>query len=193
MKTEIDWKVLPYNHTWQAKYPSIMDPGSKITWPQLVAEFVVYWRAKFLPAYKDIRPGPGWYKLISKEVRALNQQAAVICNYFEHPDKEPLVIVAFKNWFRRTKAMKIGRFRKARVIINELTGRENIHITQDEQDTYIGIQAELDKLTKQREAFSPPIEPIKKDNIKYDNQVKPDKKGKDINSLLDLENRINNG
>lgn len=191
MKNEINWKVLPYNHSWQAKYQSIMDPSSKITWPQFVAECVIYFRTKVIPAYKDIKVGQGWYHPIIKEVRALNQQAAVICNYFEHPDKEPLVVVAVKNWLRRTKALKIGRFRKTRVCINKETGRENLTITQDEKDTILGIQAELDKLLKQRQAFSAPTIEIKRDNIKYDNQSKPIiENNKSINSLLELEKRI---
>jgi hypothetical protein len=149
--SNIDWTVLPYDHSgrWSKKYDSIMNPrGDKITWPQLVAEFVIYWRTEFLKDYKNIQFGPDWYKTITKQVRQLNQQACSICNYFPHPDDEPLVVVAFKNVFRKNRVMTIGQFRKVRK-----TKDGKINITQNEKDILTNITYELKRLVDQRDIF----------------------------------------
>jgi hypothetical protein len=126
-----------------------MNPnGPKITWPQLIAEYVIYWRTKFLNDYKDVKMGDGWSSSCSKAVRDLNQQASVLANYFPHPDSDPLVKVAFKNFFRNRKPLKIGQYRKVRVTKN---GKQNI--TQDEKDVIKGIATELERLIKQRDMF----------------------------------------
>lgn len=151
---EINWYELPYNHAgrWEKKYDSIMDPGSKVTWPQFVAEMVIYWRIQFLKDYRDIKVGHGWHNSICKAVRDLNQQAAVICNYFPHPDDEKIVEAAFRNFFRRNRPMKIGRYRKVR--FTEKGSRKVLNITQDEQDVVRGITHELEQLRARREIFT---------------------------------------
>lgn len=150
MSDNIDWGNLPYDHAgrWQKNMDSVMNPGTKVTWPQLIVEFVVYWRSKYIDSYKTIQRGANWYRSIAREVRNLNQQACVLCNYFPHPTDEPLVLLAIKNWFRDRRVMKIGRYRKVRV-----TSDGKINITQDEKDIVYGIKAELDKLIKQRSVF----------------------------------------
>lgn len=150
---EIDWLNLPYNHSgsWEKNMDSIMSPGTKVTWPQLIAEFVIYWRTKYIDSYKGIKQGEGWYRSIAAQVRKLNQQASVICNYFPHPNDEPMVIVAFRNWFRNNRTMKIGQFRKVRSTTKN--GKTVVNITQDEKDTVYGLKTEFDKIIKQRKAF----------------------------------------
>jgi hypothetical protein len=152
-RQNVDWNNLAYDHSgrWEKNVDSIMNPGSKITWPQYVAEMVVFWRTQFLKNYQDIQRGPGWYESIAKHVRDLNQQATVICNYFPHPNDESLVTVAFRNYFRKNRPMKIGQYRKTRA--TEKNGKQVSNITQDEKDTVLGIKAELDRLMSQRELF----------------------------------------
>lgn len=148
---EINWKdPLPYDHAgrWQKNLPSIMNPKDKVTWPQLVAEFVVYNRKKYWTMYKDVSYGPDWHKAISKHVRGIVQQAYVLCNYFPHPQDEPMVEVAFKNVFRNFRFTKIGQFRKVRTKKN---GNQNI--TQDEKDVVQAIHTELCRLIEQRNIF----------------------------------------
>lgn len=149
----MEWTNLPFAHEgrWIKKYPSIMNPLDKVTWPQLVAEFVIFWRKQFLPNYKGLG-GPGWSSSIQRHVRNLNQQACVLCNYFPHPSDDPLVEVAFKSYFRKNRPMKIGQYRKVRFTIKN--GREVSNITQDEKDVVLGIDAEYQKLVKQRNMFS---------------------------------------
>ena len=151
--SKINWFELKYNHVgrWEKKIDSIMNPGTKITWLQYIAEMIICCRVQLLKDYKDIQRGPDWYKSISKAVRDLNQQASVICNYFPHIDDEPLVSVAFRNYFRKRRPLKIGTFRKVR--FTEKDGRKVGNITQDEKDTVVGIQAELDRLIAQRNVF----------------------------------------
>jgi hypothetical protein len=185
----IDWFNIPYNHKWEKNVDSVMNPGTKITWPQFVAEMVIYWRTQFLKDYKDIQRGPNWYRSIPKAVRDLNQQASVICNFFEHPSKEPLVTAAFKNWFRTNKPMKIGQFRKVRSTIKN--GRQVSNITQDEKTAIIGIAAELEKLIKQRNAFAtvaPKEQSKPKEDIKF--KTSSDSKKKGLADILALEQQI---
>lgn len=150
----INFKELPYDHSgrWTKKFASIMNPDEKVTWPQLIAEFVIFFRMRFIKDYPKIIKGKGWSTPIQKQVRDLNQQAAVICNYFPHPDDEPLVVYAVKKYFREQRPLKIGQFRKNR--ISKKSGRESLTITQAEKDVVLGINYELIKVIKSREAFN---------------------------------------
>jgi hypothetical protein len=186
-----NWKTLPYNHVgrWEKKFQSIFDPNSKITWPQFIAEMVVYWRCQFFKNYQDVKQGTNWYHPIEKDVRNLNQQAPVICNHFPHPDDESLVIVAFKNFFRKNRPTNIGRFCKSRSSINKKTGREKLNITQPEKDIILGVQAELDRLVKQRQVFQnamPVLEDTKTNTFKTRTSNNKNK----ISQLIELENKL---
>lgn len=150
---DIDWRTVPFNHNWEKNQPSLMNPGSKITFPQFVMEMVIWLRRQYWNNYKHINLGPNWSNQIQREVRQLVQQATVICNHFEHPQKEALIIYAFKKYFRERKPTSIGTFRKTRVTINKKTGRENLNVSQAEKDVILGIQAELDKAIKTRDIF----------------------------------------
>lgn len=146
---KIDWnKPLPHSHRWEKNVDSIMNPGTKITWPQLVAEFVVYWRCKFWSKYKFVKKGPGWYSNIATEVRILNYQANVICNYFPHPDETPMVVLAFKNYFRKSKQTNIGSYRKIRSVSEN--GRIRSNLTHAEKETVKGIWTELTLLLRSK-------------------------------------------
>jgi hypothetical protein len=190
MEDNTDWKNLPFDHSgrWQKKIDSIMNPGTKITWPQFVAEMIIYWRTRFIKDYQDITIGPDWYKPIMKHVRDLNQQSTVICNYFPHPDDEPMVTVAFKNWFRKNRPMKIGRFRKTRIKPNG-----SLNITQDEKDVIYGVQSELDRLIKQRSIISSDVKKRpapSNDTVQYDTTGPQRKNKNNLRYLLDLEKKM---
>lgn len=146
-----NWFDLPYNHcgTWKQVIISVMDPNGKVTWPQFIVELVIVSRRKFIPKYRDIKLGRGWSREISGEVRKLVQQATVLCNYFEHPDKDPLVRAAFLKYFREHTPMKIGQYRKTRYKMLG-NGRKVCTITQDEKDIVNGIYAEFEKLSSLR-------------------------------------------
>lgn len=186
----INWFELPYSHSWEKNVDSIMNPGSKVTWPQYVAEMVIYWRTQIIKDYKEIKRGPGWYKTIPKVVRDLNQQASVICNYFPHINDEPLVAVAFRNYFRRTHTLKIGQFRKVR--FTEKNGRKILNITQDEKTIIIGITAELERLLEQRNIFAKASEKVKaqaeKKDVSFKTTTSTPKKGS-LASILALEQK----
>lgn len=191
MAKEIDWYDLPYNHAgrWERKYVSIMNPVVKVTWPQFIAEMVIYWRTQILKTYKDIKIGDGWYKPITKAVRDLNQQACVLCNYFPHPDDEKMVEVAFKNFFRRNRSLKLGQHRKVRY--TEKNGRKVLNITQDEKDVVIGVTAELNILLEKRNIFQKEgtkLEEAKKPETVTFNTSTP-KKSK-LANLLALEQKL---
>jgi hypothetical protein len=166
-----------------------MNPGSKITWPQYVAEMIIYLRTQILKDYKDIQRGPKWYASIPKPVRDLNQQASVVCNYFEHPTKEPLVAAAFRNYFRKVRPLKMGQYRKVRFTTKG--GKQVSNITQDEKDIVTGITAELDRLTKQRNAFvSVAPKPKSEDPIKFKTTQKAPAKGAGLASIMALEEQL---
>ncbi len=189
----IDWFDLPYDHAgrWEKKIDSIMNPGSKVTWPQFVAEMVIYFRTKILDDYRDVKIGPDWYKTRMKEVRNLNQQACIICNYFPHPDEEKLVYAAFKNFFRNAKPLKIGQFRKVRY--TEKNGKKISNITDAEKDVISGISVELSRLIKQRDIFSqtkPAMQEVVAPEAVTFRQNTVVSKSK-LASLLELENRLN--
>ena len=188
----INWKELPHDHSgrWAKKFDSIMNPQEKITWPQLIAEFVIFWREKLIKKYPKIIKGKGWSAQIQKQVRDLNQQATVICNYFPHPDDEPLVIYAVKKYFREHKPLKIGQFRKVRV--SDKGGKEHLTITQAEKDVVLGINAELIKVIKSREAFnSIKVQPTVDDRKPrtFDAQQNRSKRG-NLSFLLEMEKEL---
>lgn len=142
----IDWINLPYDHSgrWSKIYNSIMNPSAKITWPQFIMEMVIYHRSKYLKDYPKIQKGPNWSEYIQKQVRSLSQQAYMIVKYFPHPDDEPLIVPAFKNYFRQNRVMKIGQYRKTR----QKDGK--CLVTQDEKDLVKGIACELNRLKENR-------------------------------------------
>jgi len=140
-----------------------------------------------LKDYKDIVFGPDWYVPIQKQVRALNQQAYTICNYFPHPDDEPLVIVAFKNIFRKQRPLTIGAFRKVRQ-----TKNGKINITQAEKDILSALQYELDRLIKQRNLFTdiiPKENKTVKENVTF-SSAKSYAKNKGLKALMNAEQKI---
>jgi hypothetical protein len=166
-----------------------MNPDEKITWPQLIAEFVIFFRTRMIKNYPKVSKGKGWSSQIQKQVRDLNQQATVICNYFPHPDDEPLVVYAVKKYFREHKPLKIGQFRKAR--LSSKGGKEHLTITQAEKDVVLGINAELMKVIKSREQFnSIKIQP--EDDRKprtFDAQHNRHKRG-NLTYLLEMEKEL---
>lgn len=168
-----------------------MNPGTKVTWPQLVAEFVIYWRTKFIKNYKDIKLGPEWYDKIAGVVRRLNHQTPVICNFFPHPDDEPLVEAAFKNYFRKFKPLKIGAFKKVR--FTEKNGKTSLKISKDERDIITGLQSELDDLLDKRNVMKEAVAKIEnKTGTNDDIKEKQATKGKSkIEKLLELEKSLN--
>jgi len=189
----MDWKELPYDHsgTWEKKFDSIMSPATKVTWPQFIVEMVIYWRSRILKDYPKITKGQGWSRPIATQVRNLEHQAATICNYFPHPDKEPLVIYAIKKYFRENKPLRLGGFRKNRTTVNKDTGRESSTVTQAEKDIVNGIQAELDKVLKTRNLYveTKPLETRAPHEIRFETTRKTTKK----NSLafaLALEKQV---
>jgi hypothetical protein len=190
---EIDWFNIPYNHSWQKSYQSIMNPADKITFPQFFAECIVWLRRQVIKNYKEIQLGPGWSNSIQRHVRTLNQQAAVICNYFPSPKDDPLVEVAFKNFLRRVQPLKIGQYRKVRSVIRR--GRQVSTITQDEKDIITGIMKEYMQLKEQRDIFKQivPQQPTKPpEEIKF-KTTSGSKNKKNIASLIELENKLNRG
>lgn len=188
----MDWKELPYDHSgkWEKKYDSIMSPGTKVTWPQFIVEMVIYWRSRILKDYPKVTKGKGWSRPIATQVRNLEHQAAVICNYFPHPDSEPLVIYAVKKYFRENKPLKLGGFRKNRTTVKE-SGRESSTVTQAEKDIVIGIQAELDKVLASRNLYTEtkPPEARHPSEIRFETTRKPSKKSA-LAYALALEKQI---
>lgn len=180
---------LPYDHSgrWHKKYDSILNPnGQKITWPQFITECIIYFRTKLLKNYSDVKIGPNWHQPITKDVRQLNQQAAIICNYFKHPDDEPLVIVAFKNWFRNHKPLKMGQFRKNR--ISTKNGRQVLNIDQAEKDVILGVSCELERLIKQRDLFKNTVKTIDTTNKPIKFQYNTGQSS--LSKLLEIEKKL---
>jgi hypothetical protein len=189
----MDWKELPYNHAgkWEKKYESILAPREKVTWPQFIVEMVIYWRKKFIKNYPEIKIGKGWSRPIQTQVRNLEHQASVICNYFPHPDQEPLVIYAVKKYFRTAKPLKLGGFRKNRVAVNKETGRENLTICQAEKDVVLGIKNELDKALAMRNVYqeAKPTEVKSPQNVTFGPAKRPAKKA-GLSYLVALEKQL---
>lgn len=186
--TKIDFSKVPYNHSgrWHKKFDSIFAPEEKVTWPQYISECVVFWRIKLLKDHPQVTRGKGWSKSIQREFRMLVQQASVVCNFFPHPDDEPLVIYSVKKFLRERRVCSLGGFRKYRTKVSK-AGNEVLTITQAEKDVINGIQYELDKVVKARniiKAIEKPIE-TPKENITFGNITTTKKKG--ITSLKELD------
>lgn len=153
MSNNIDWKILPYDHSgrWEKKHESKLAPGEKCTWPQWLVEFVVMNRAKFFPEYR-VTIGKGWSVPISKEVRALNQQMCTICNYFPHPDDENIVYKVFNTYFKQYHPFKIGTHRKVRV-----TKDGKCNVTQCEKDVIKGLMYLYSKFKSEDKQVVQPV------------------------------------
>ena len=146
----MDWVNLPYDHSgrWKKEFDSVMNPGTKITWPQLIAETICYFRSKiFKFPEHNIQRGPGWYRTIQQRVRNLNQQAATICRYFPHPDDDAKIKEAVLVFLYKTRPLGLGGYRKHRV--KNSNNRQVSIITKQEKDIVIGIQETYDKLKNQ--------------------------------------------
>lgn len=146
----MDWSKLPYNHAgrWESKYDSVMNPGAKCSWPNLIVQWVVETRSKYMKSFPKIQKGKGWSVPIAGQIRGLCQQASVICNYFPHPSDDPLVEAAFRNYFKHNRVFSIGAFRKTRK-----------SITQNEKDIVKALEYEY-KLLKDKEARIIKIQPV---------------------------------
>lgn len=149
---DINWKVLPYNHSgkWEKKFDSIMSPGEKVNWPQYLVELIIVNRAKIFDEYK-VTKGKGWSKPLSKQVRSLQQQIYVILNYFPHPDEEDIVYKTFLTYFKKYKPLKIGQFRKYRTATDKVSKKEYCNITQCEKDTIKGLLYLYNQFKKETE------------------------------------------
>lgn len=143
---KIDWSKLPYDHAgrWQKCIPSIMNPGTNVTWPQHIVEHIIYNRREFIDKYKSLKIGPGWSQPIGKEVGKLCQQASVIMNYFPHPDDDPDVARAINSYLKKYKPLKIGQLRKTRIVVKD--GKSRINITNDEKYFVRGVMVELERI-----------------------------------------------
>lgn len=188
---KVDWKApLPYNHVgrWNKCVVSIFNPIEKITWPQYLAELIIQNRAKVIKTFQKIKIGPGWSNSVRSQYRSLIQQAYCICNYFPHPDDDPLIYIAFQNYIKNNRVLKIGQYRKVRV---SKSGK--INITDAEQDIVLGITCELERLKE-----SVPITTstaskstvVTKDNVEFKTHT-VQKSGR-FGALLDIEQELNN-
>lgn len=186
----MNWKEPPYNHTkWEKKHDSIFSPETKVTWPQFIVEMVIFWRTKILKDYPEIKKGKGWSRAIAGQVRSLEHQATVICNYFPHPDLEPLVVYAVKKFFRTRRPLKLGGFRKNRTKISE-AGNEVCIVSQDEKDIVLGIQDELTKVMQSRELYNDIKPTVHKaaEDVTFDTSQPKRKTG--LAYLIELERQI---
>jgi hypothetical protein len=111
-----------------------------ITFPQYIAEIVVYCRCQILDDWKGIRRGPDWWKQIPTDVRKLVQEAYNICSVFDDPDDNPMVKTAFRNFFRRSKPLTLGKY---------LTGKKEF--TAKAKDVITGVRHELNFLIKKQQ------------------------------------------
>lgn len=188
---DINWFDLPYSHNWKKNVQSIFDPNSKITFPQFIMEMVLFNRERYWGKFPKIPRGQGWSNALMKQVRQLIQQSTTLCNYFPHVDNDPLVDVAFRNFFRNNRVTKIGQYRKTRYTIKG--DRKVSNITQDEKDVINGVMFEYNKLIKQRDTFinTKPTEIKDPATIKFDTQNNNSGK-KSLNNLLELEKRLLN-
>jgi len=183
----IDWNTVPYSHKYEKNKVSIFNPNSndKITFPQFVAEMVLFNRERFIKDFQKLPRGKGWSNSISAQVRKLVQQSYVICNYFPSVNEDPLIEIAFKNFFRNNRVFKIGQYRKVRV-----TKEKKCNVTQDEKDVIKGITAEYNKLLKKKNIFKDTkpeeINSIKEKVISSYSNKKPSK----IEALLEMEKSL---
>lgn len=154
-------RELPFSHKWEKTYTSLFDPNSKITFPQLVAEMLIWCLSKWAEPYKSIKKGPGWSTSISKQVRNINQQSYIICNHFPNPADDPLVEIAFKNFFRKHRPNSIGQARKTDKSVTKVE-KDTIKAIKHEYET---LKAERDRIQiaaeKQKPIEEKPIEQIK--------------------------------
>ncbi len=144
----INWHSLPFKHSWVKDCDSVMSPGDKVTWPQLIMELIIENRVKYIRTHPQIKKGPQWSNDIPKQVRSLVQQSYCVCNYFPHPNNEPLVKTAILTIIKNNRVFKIGQYRKNRV---DKSGK--INITIDEMDFVKSIYRELSRLTERRDSF----------------------------------------
>jgi hypothetical protein len=155
----------PYNHAgrWSKKFDSIFCPGDKITFPQYVTEMLVWCLSTWAEPYKSIKKGPGWSTAVSKQIRSISQQSYHICNHFPHPDDDKLVVLAFRNYFRKHKPNTIGRYRKT-----------DKSATKAEKDTinainfeYKTLKSQEEKITNSAPTQQEPIEQKAIEDIKF--------------------------
>ena len=114
---------------------SIWDSPNKVTWPQYIAELVIYNRSLFIDKYKSLNKGKEWWVPISSEIRSLNQQAAHILSYFDNPEDDSMVNMAIHNHIKKRSVCKIGGYRQ-----------DKLKATFDEKSVVRSIQKELDIL-----------------------------------------------
>lgn len=190
---KIDWKdPLPFSHKgrWHKNQKSIMSPGAKVTWPQFVMECIIFNRTIYWSFYKNVKQGEGWFEFIPKDVRTLSQQAYAVCDYFPHPEDEPLVCVAFKNVLRNNRITKIGQYRKTRVSKEGKTT-----VTLDEQNFITAVQKELERLMAQRDTFrviktENELKAVSGDSVKFET-TSGSRKSKKL-SFSDLDQTLEN-
>lgn len=179
---------LPFNNAgrWSQEMDSIMNPGQKCTLPQYIAQKVLETRCKYLKDHPKITKGPGWSTAVSKQVRQLCQQAAVICNYLPHPDDDPLVIPTIKSYFTENRIFSIGQYRKTRV-----TKSGKLNITQYEKDVANGLLAKYNQLKTKKEKIvnsTPILEEITKvEPSKEQTTIVTNKKRGRLSNILDEE------
>jgi hypothetical protein len=154
----VNWKTPPFDHAgrWVKCIPSIMNPLDNVTWPQFVMEMVVFARIKIFGKKNNkwaIRTGPGWSKQVGPDVRKIVQQAHIICNFFPHPNDDPAVPIAFRQFFRKHLPLTIGAYRKTRVDQNG-----KVMITKAEKDIILGLSEEY-KAVKNKLAPQQMIKP----------------------------------
>lgn len=189
----MDWKQLPYDHAgrWAAKYESIMHPGTQCNWPQLIVQWVISNCAKFIKTYPKIVKGKGWSVPIAAQVRSLSQQSSVICNYFPHPDDDPLVEAAFRNFFKNHRVFRIGSYRKVRE-----TKKGKCNITQAEKDLVKGLMFEYQQLKdkEQRVKSIKPaptiVQPVAKPQLTPKPVQKPKGKTNRFSDIMEIESQL---
>lgn len=187
---DIDWTETPHKHKWIKNRTSIFNNEDKITFPQFIAEMVIYNRNKYWKKYHEVGTGPGWSIPLSKEYTGLIQQATTLCNYFPHPDEDPLVDGAFRNYFRNFRITNIGQYRKIRV---KEDGKSNI--TDQEKNVVKGVLIEYNKLTSAKQMFvqqtpKDVAETVRKDVKAVVNSPKPQTK-LSIAELKKMEQKLN--
>jgi hypothetical protein len=194
MTLKFNWADLPpYNHggNWAKNKRSIMNPLVDVTFPQFVAEMVFFNRSVIIKTFPKIIKGQGWSRGFEAQYRSVIQQCYNLCNYFPRPDDDPLVEIAFKNFFKNTRCISIGCYRKTRV-----TKTKKINISQAEKDVVKGISIELERLKSQQKKIidKNDLETIKEDYTKSDNivSIRPSYKPKKntFADILELERSL---
>jgi len=143
-RLSIDWQNPPFlGQEYPKNFTCIFNPPEKISFPAFLVQMCLFNRERFIKTHKKIPRGSGWSTGLGSTVRLMMMQAYVICGYFLAPHIEPLVGVAFKNYFRSNRVFKLGTYKK---------NRKNISI--DEKELIKGISVELSRLKNQRDIFS---------------------------------------